>query len=253
LAFQRLCEALPLAGLALFIARDGALRPAAQLGFRLAKDGRFDGAALSAALKDPSALNRAALSILSFPDAAGRCAFRAEGSGGEGAPLWIYGDPRLDSSSPELCGAVAGLFRSIPPGGPFPSDTLPTGQLPSLLGEGYATAFCFDCSITAGAEESVPGLTGFGKAAALRSAADLILGNGGKALLVGDFTVLALLYSNQSVDEELALFQFRKSLARALPSLQSSRADEKRWYSLRALAKRLPDMQARQSLSPLGL
>jgi hypothetical protein len=222
LAFQRLCEALPLAGLALFTARDGAFRPAARFGFKVEEDGRIEERALAEALKDPSALNQAALALLSFPDAAERCALRAERSEGEGSPLWIYADPRLDSSSPGLRDAVAGLFRSIPAGGPDPCQTFPLDQLSSLLGEGYATAFCFDCSVGAGAEESVPSLSGYGKAAALLSAAGLILGAGGKALLVGDCSVLAILYSNQSVDEELALFQFRKSLARALPSLQSS-------------------------------
>lgn len=221
LVFQRLSEALPLAGLALFTARDGAFRPAACLGFKVDEGERIEEAAAAEALKDTASLNEGWASLLSFPDGSGQCRLRAERSQGEEG-LWLYGDPRLDSSSPELCGAVAGLFRSLPDAGPFPADTLPEGRLPCLLGEGYATAFCFDCSAAAEAEESLPGLTRHGRAAALRSAAELILGSGGKALFVGDFSVLALLYSNQSVDEELALFQFRKSLARALPSLQSS-------------------------------
>lgn len=220
LVFQRLSEALPLAGLALFTTRDGGFWPVACLGYGVDESGRIEEDAAARALKSPSGLDKVAGALLSFPDASKRCSFHAERSQGEGAPLWIYGDPRLDSSSPELRAAVSGLFRSIPQGGPFPSDTLPAGRLPSLLGEGYATAFCFDCS--AWTDDALPGLTLHGKAAALRSAADSILGNEGKAFLLGGFSVLALLYSNQSIDEELALFQFRKSLARALPSLQSS-------------------------------
>jgi len=221
LVFQRISEALPLEGLALFTACDGAFRPAIVLGFKVAGSARIEESLLKKLLKDPVSFDKAARGFLSSPESSETCRLRAERSEGSVGPLWVYGDERLDASSPELCAAVSELFRSIPQGGPFPATTYSANQLPSLLGEGHTTAFSFGpTDISAADASALPGLTSYGKAAALRSAAELVLGNEGRAVLSGDASVLVLLHSNQKTDEELALFQLRKSLARALPSVR---------------------------------
>lgn len=232
LSFQRISEALPLAGLALYTACDGSFRPAAVVGFSVDKSGRIEESSLKAG--SPEALEAAASTFLALSADAEPCRFRAERSEGSIAPLWVYGDSRLDSSPEEVREAVAALFRSIPGGGPLPAATYSPEQLPALLGENWTTAFFFDTAEGALPNEAFPGLTDYGKAAALRSAAELVLGGEGWAVLVDEASVLALLNSKQRIDGELALCQLRKSLVKALPSLGKAELPRGRVLSIQA-------------------
>jgi len=136
--------------------------------------------------------------------------------------LWIYGDPRLDAAPEKVQETVGDIFRSIPEGGPYPAPSYEAAGKHTPLGKQWTTACLLDVAELPPGKKPLSWLTEYGRATTLRSGAEYVLGEEGWALLAGDALMLALIYSRQKTDEVLALYQLRKSLARALPSFRDS-------------------------------
>ncbi len=213
-AFCRIAEALPLSGLALYTAYDGYLRLSALIGFEADRnalieereferpDGKpFDSSPYITAKPGAPAFNIRYIKL-------------------KNGALWIFGDPRLDTAPEKIQNAVADIFRSIPEGGPYPAPSYEAAGKHTPLGKQWTTACLLDAAELPLGRKPLVWLTEYGRATILRSGAEYVLGEEGWALLAGDALMLALIYSRQKTDEVLALYQIRKSLARALPSFR---------------------------------
>jgi hypothetical protein len=216
---------LPLAALALFLPRDGFLALAAQIGFPAARE---DDVPLSLALPElgsGEALERAAKSqiapvlgvslSLKLHAAVMRTSERLFG-------MWVYHDSLLDAADPAVKSRLGEVLSHA-------ADALPSGALPvaaknpagSLLEAAWrfpsVSVLVFELPVSLIEGEGLSGL----KPAALRScflaACERILSQGGSALAFGENSVACVLGSASTVDPDLALFQFKKTLQRLLP------------------------------------
>ena len=141
------------------------------------------------------------------------------------AGLWVIHDPSLDASSPEVQDSLARILAHAADA--LPEATLavcPADPARVLLDSAKkypsASAFVFslDPSLI-GAETAFRGITPLMLRSALLSASVKILSQSGSALAFGKFSIGCILGSASSIDPELTLHHFTKTLKRILPRL----------------------------------
>jgi hypothetical protein len=230
--FARISEALPLEAVALFLPQNEGLAAAASLGFpatsteyvpesvarRSGPPGSLlpheSAAVLSSLLGVSAALRLRGATILDPQD--------------EILGQWVFVDAALESAEVETIAALGRLLTAPGRRGAPPLAILAPGRDPAaeLLSasrdERYAAALILDlktCYIEF--DLRVPGILSTSFFSAFAAAAARALGRSGAALLVENGLLACLFFSSSALDPDLALFQFRKSLKRFLPLLES--------------------------------
>ena len=228
-------ERLPLSALALFLPRGDFLELAAQNGFpeapqaglssrcvdlgippSLALSSRSPGSALGA---EAVAIVSPILGLASTIDVRGASMNSFGGLHG----LWVYHDPLLAAMSETECGRLGSFLARAPeglpalslaPATPDPSKALLAASRKYLS----ASVLAFDFSSMTEAP-ALKGLRPLALASAVFATSSRILSQAGAAFCDSCGRFSCVLGSASTADPELALFQFSKTLKRALPSL----------------------------------
>jgi hypothetical protein len=225
---------LPLESLALFLPRKDSMALAAQKGFRFGKDGILAMNLVDRMARPGEVLDASASSVI------------APLLGSSGAPclrsslvwpksglfgLWVYSDPRLQASTAEtqvrLGELLAHAGQALPPPSLAEMEAEPARLLlESALKFESCSAFVFDLSVVLEGRDK--GIHGETLRSAFLAACSRILSQGGLALAFGSSRVGCVLASAPTLDPDLALFQFTKTLRRILPFLAAASFPEGR-------------------------
>jgi hypothetical protein len=227
---------LPLSDLALFLPRGDSLALAAKKGFQAGQEGSISLSLLDRKAKAGEALDPSAAGL--FAPLLGverlrplRSSLVWPESGLFG--LWIYSDPGLEASRPETQSRLGELLAQAGLGLP-PLSLAETAVEPAtLLLESswrYASvsAFAFDLAPQLAGRWSVepgndsPGFAGETIRSAFLAGCGRILSKGGLALAYGASRVGCILGSAPTLEPDLALFQFNKTLRRILPAFAAA-------------------------------
>ena len=226
--FERVSEALPLKAIALFLPELDGLAAAASLGFPAAST---DYVPESLAMRSgrPGSLlppEDAALlsSLLGVPSALPLHGAAMTGGAGEILGQWIFADDDLDRADETTITALGRLLAAPGRRGvqalaiATPSPDPAAELLSAGPGESWAAAFRLDLAPSyLEFDLRVPGILSSSFRSVFVSAAVHVLGRRGAAVLTEDGFLACLFFSSTALDPDLALFQFRKSLKRALP------------------------------------
>ncbi len=230
-AFVRIDEALPLSALALFTSGETPLLLCAARGFSARKSapkslpqGAFGD------LENGNPLTRKAQDLIL--DSLGEIrastirAYAVQNERSKTRAIWLYADDRIEADE-ELALAFARLFAATPL--PFGSNATVDEISPSLaalrlpLGSGKAVVLRFGFhDFLANGLPLLPGLRPEILFPPLVRSFSVVLGVEGKAYCLEGAKIVAILYSKEKMDTELALVQMRKSLKRALPYIAAS-------------------------------
>jgi hypothetical protein len=151
--------------------------------------------------------------------------------------LWVYSDPALETSSEvlrsELAAFLAQCTALLPPlkmeyAIPNPTPAI----LASVRKYSFASIFRFDLDALFDDGKSFPGVELHAIRSAYLASCRKILVSGGSAFAYGDSSVVCALGSSSSVDPDLALFQFSKTLRRILPLFSTGKLPEGQAVSL---------------------
>jgi hypothetical protein len=226
-AWSLISSKLPLAAIALFLPQDDFLAIAAQSGFpsgtadsipfSLAPSSQKNGEPLG---NEAKALIAPLLGVDRGMDLRAASMWSDIGLAG----VWIYRDASLESSPAELrsrlSSLLAGAADSLPASSMARGDPKPARSiLEKVRKYPSAAAFRFDLDALLGESEAYRGIAPNALRSAFLSACGKILAQGGASLAYGEASVACVLGSSSSVDSELALFQFSKTLKRTLPFL----------------------------------
>jgi hypothetical protein len=223
-------ERVPLAAIALFLAKDGFLTLAAQNGFPLGPDSDIPLSIASpragwrALEQEERALVAPALGIpLSLSLYASSMIPRSGQSG-----LWVYHDPlfaqrqdgslsALDESLTRIAGAIPSFTMTAPTPDPAAVVLTASSSYPS------ASLLFFDLRfLDIDRDPRFRGITANALRSAFLGACGMILALGGSALPIGELEVLCVLGSAPTLDPDLALFQFTKTLKRIMPFIAAA-------------------------------
>lgn len=224
-------ERVPVAAIALFLPRDGFLTLAAQNGFPSGPDADIPLSVAGAPRGGVLALEQDARALiaptLGVPLSLSLGATAMKPRSGEDG-LWVYHDPALDADGEgglaKLDECLSRVAAALPS---FPMTAVMTDPAGAALDAASsfpsASVLAFDLSVFD--IERDPRFRGL-SAGALRSsfmaACGMILAKGGATLAVGELEALCVLGSAPTLDPDLALFQFTKTLKRILPYMASS-------------------------------
>jgi hypothetical protein len=228
-AWSLVSERAPIASVALFLPGKDRLVLCASKGFAKARDGSVALSLIGSLQKDGEALDPDACDLVapiiglssSFTLRAATLRMTSNLAG-----LWVYGDPAIDmaeSTSQAAIGTtLAGTAQGLP--------ALPIAEAhidPALVlldaARKYhsASVFVFDLSSFGGGviEQGLKGLRPSAIRSSFIAACVKILSQSGLALPFGENSVGCILGAASSMDPDLALFQFSKTMKRILPYL----------------------------------
>ena len=226
--FERVSEAVPLKALALFLPELDGLTAAASLGFPAVST---DYVPESLALRSgepgsllPSESAAVLSSLLGVPSALPLRGAAIPGPEGEILGQWVFADDNLDWADVATVAALGRLLAAPGRRGAQaltivkPSPKPAVKLLSSAPDGGWAAAFRLDLAPSyLEFDLRVPGILSTSFRSVFVSAASQVLGRRGAATLTADGFLACLFFSSTALDPDLALFQFRKSLKRALP------------------------------------
>ena len=220
------CDRIPLAAIALFLPQDGFLVSAAQNGFPLGVD---DSIPLSLASTSQNGLEpldnetRALIApILGVPLS---LSLRASTMSPESDPfgLWVFHDSVLEESNRESHEKLGILLAHAADGLPAALMESPVADPARTLLDGSvkyasASAIVFDLSsFVTGEQTRFRGLMPSMIRSSFLAACRKILSQGGAAVAYDDMAIACILGSTSTLDPDLALFQFSKTLKRIMP------------------------------------
>jgi hypothetical protein len=224
-------ESIPLAAIAMFLPRADFLVPAAENGFPSGKDDSIPITLASHAGRGPELLDNEAKALIApILGVSISLSLRASTMSGDSGVrgMWVYHDPVLEAAKAETLARLDNLLARCAEGLPIPSmveSSDDPGQALLTAARKYASAsvLSFDLrSFGVCDEVRFRGLKPDALRSSFLAACDTILSRGGSAIAFGDHSVGCLLGSTSTMDPDLALFQFRKTLRRLLPHLAAA-------------------------------
>ena len=224
-------ERIPLAAIAMFLPRADFLVLAAENGFPSGKDDSIPITIASRAGKGPQLLDKEAKALIApILGVSISLSLRASTMNGDSGVrgLWVYHDPALESSKAEISARLDNLLAGCAKVFPIPSMAEPSddpAQALLTVARKYASAsvLTFDMSSFGVCDDArFRGLRPDAVRSSFLAACDTILSRGGLAIAFGDHSIGCLLGSTSTMDPDLALFQFRKTLRRLMPHLASA-------------------------------
>ncbi len=235
------CDRIPLAAIALFLPQDGFLVSAAQNGFPMGVD---DGIPLSIASPSQNGVepldNEARALIapilgvpLSLSLRASTMSLESDHFG-----LWVFHDSVLEESNSEVQEKLGILLSHAADRLPAVAIESPVADPVRILHEvsakySSATAIVFDLScIVTGEQTRFRGLMPSMIRSSFLAACRKILSQGGAAVAYDDMAIACILGSTPTLDPDLALFQFSKTLKRILPFLSEDTFPKGRAFRL---------------------
>ena len=143
------------------------------------------------------------------------------------AGLWVYRDATLEASTPRvkarLTQLLASAAKNLPAFSIASAEIDPARRLVDCARKyRHVVAIRFDLASITMKDPAFSGLEPTALRSSLLSACQRILAEGGLALALGTSSVACLFGSTSAIDEELALFQFSKTLKRTLPFLSKA-------------------------------
>jgi len=229
--FARITEAVPIEALALFLPQGEGFGLAASLGFPAATMEYVPLSIARGSGRPGDGLPGEAAAVISSLLGVSPT-LRLRGAtmlGPEGGVVgqWVFADGVLEYADRETIEAVGQLLAAPGkrPGGAsglmYPSSNPSRELAAEAQGQAYAIAMSLDLRNTyIELELRIPGILPSAFFAMLAAAARRVLGHNGAVLHTDEGLLHCLFFSSSTLDPDLGLFQFRKSLKRALSILE---------------------------------